>query len=114
MDRRLSNHAQLSDALALVGAPACTCDGAGIVTAVNEELTALLGADLTGTPLGAAFAGQGQTAARDQFSAALLADCAWDDVLKLGALEIAVQVRSKPLASSVGGDGASFVFTDIR
>ena len=61
MDQRLPHLLLLPDALALIGAPACACDGAGIVTAVNPELTRLLGADITGAPLGGLLSGAGQS-----------------------------------------------------
>ncbi|MEO7493460.1 MAG: EAL domain-containing protein [Massilia sp.] len=76
-------------------------------------MTRLLGADISGTPLEALLAIDAPHCAGRRCASALAEECAWDDVLKLGALEIAVQVRSKPLPPSVGA-GATFVFTDIR
>jgi diguanylate cyclase (GGDEF)-like protein/PAS domain S-box-containing protein len=145
MNRRTPHTQLLPDALALIGAPACACDGAGVVTAVNVDLIRLIGADISGTPLRAllgnaalsdvsasetvgagrqgaeleAYQHHGQLAGQridqtvEMLHAPWLAVSVWDDLLVLGDVEIAVQVRSKPLPPDAGA-GATFVFTDIR
>src|SRR5450830_421638 len=115
MDRRSHTlPAAAAAALALVGAPACACDGAGLVTAANPELALLLGDDPLGRPLLDFFAPAGLAT-----SAAVLRDAVrtaqhWAAVLLAGGEEVAVQLRARPLALEEGGPGCTIVFTDIR
>jgi diguanylate cyclase (GGDEF)-like protein/PAS domain S-box-containing protein len=112
MDRLPSKQhvAAVSSALHLIGAPACAVDAAGIITAANPELEALLGAGISGRALAGFFAAP---------PAALLPDGAraphdFDAVLLCGGEEVAVQVRVKPLPPAAGGPGCTVVFSDIR
>ena len=115
MDRRSHTlPAAAAAALALVGAPACACDGAGLVTAANPELALLLGDDPLGRPLLDFFAPAGLAT-----SAAVLRDAVrtaqhWAAVLLAGGEEVAVHLRARPLALEEGGPGCTIVFTDIR
>ncbi|MFL6673128.1 MAG: EAL domain-containing protein [Massilia sp.] len=109
---RVSSKAFVADALRLAAAPACACDEAGVVFAANAELAELLGIRLEGRALLELFRGRAaQAAARVQ--AAFQGESRWDSVLTIGSTELLVQVRAKPLPSTAGMRGATFVFTDI-
>lgn len=106
----------LTAALALIGAPACACDGAAVITAANAELGQLLGAGIIGRSLADLFTDAGVAAAA--LRAAVSLPQRWDGVLQAGGEEVAVHLRAKPLPASVaaasGGPGCTVVFTDIR
>ena len=111
MDRVTTNLDFIADALQLIASPACACDRAGTVFAANAALRSLLGVAIDGKPLIDLFVVRTLEAGAAQVSAAMAAECSWQSVLRTHSGEVAVQVMAKPLA---GGDGASFVFTDIR
>jgi diguanylate cyclase (GGDEF)-like protein/PAS domain S-box-containing protein len=112
MDRVPIKATLVADALRLCGAPACACDENGIAFAANPELEDLLGGPVEGRPLLELFRGRAaHNAAR--LRAAFERSIEWDGVVKLGATQLAVQVRAKPLPASAGVRGATFVFTDI-
>jgi diguanylate cyclase (GGDEF)-like protein/PAS domain S-box-containing protein len=112
MDRVASKPAFVVEALRLTGAPACACDGNGMVFAANPELAELFGAGVEGRALVELFRGRAaQAAARIQ--AAFDGDCRWDDLVSVRGAELAVQVRAKPLPASAGVRGATFVFNAI-
>src|SRR6478672_9078418 len=112
MDRPLTKQPAVAAALELIGAPACACDGAGVIVAANKELGALLGAGIAGRALSDFFApasvASGVAALRD----ASHGPQRWDAVLLAGGADIAVLLRAKPLPSSAGGPGCTIVFTD--
>ena len=114
MDRPLNKQPAVAAALELIGAPACACDGAGIIIAANRELGALLGAGIVGRALLDFFAppsiAAGAKALRDASAGAQH----WDAVLLAGGADVAVQLRAKPLPLDAGGPGATIVFTDLR
>jgi PAS domain S-box-containing protein len=112
MDRVASKPAFVEEALRLTGAPACACDANGMVFAANPELAELLGIDMQGRALVELFRGRAAHAA-GRIHAAFDADCRWDDVVTVGANELAVQIRAKPLPPAAGVRGASFVFNDL-
>ncbi|MCL6484834.1 MAG: hypothetical protein I4O49_11805, partial [Janthinobacterium lividum] len=46
----------IAEALQLIALPACACDASGMVVAVNDALSALLGRDVSGRLLAECFA----------------------------------------------------------
>jgi diguanylate cyclase (GGDEF)-like protein/PAS domain S-box-containing protein len=114
MDRLPTRQHATSEALQLIGAPACACDGAGIIRAANQELSALLGAGIEGRALLDFFAAASVEAGTALLREATASARHWDAVLVAGGQEIAVQLRAKPLAAGAGGPGCSIVITDIR
>lgn len=111
MDRAPTNLDFVADALQLIASPACACDAAGVVFACNDELRALLGADINGIAFVDLFAPHLQESAAAQAQAARASAQCWESALGWDGQEIAVQVLAKPLPA---GAGASFVLTDIR
>jgi len=109
MDRIASQPVPVADALRLLGAPACACDGAGVITAANEALAALCGASPLGRTLPELFFDAAAQTAAGQLAQALHVRCSWHGVLVSDAGEIPVMVRAQPLP----GGGASFVFADV-
>ncbi|MET0980495.1 MAG: PAS domain-containing protein, partial [Telluria sp.] len=106
------NATLVADALRLCGAPACACDVNGVAFGANPELEALLGGRVDGRALLELFRGRAAHTGvrlRTAFERAI----EWDGVLALGATQLEVQVRAKPLPASAGIAGATFVFTDI-
>ncbi len=114
MDRQPTSHMALTSALQLIGAPACACDGAGIIIAVNPELAALIGAACDGRALFDFLAAASIAPAAALLREALTATQRWDAVLVAGGEEVAVQLRTKPLPAGAGGPGCTIIFTDIR
>ncbi|HEU4371930.1 MAG TPA: diguanylate cyclase, partial [Telluria sp.] len=114
MDRLPTSQMALSGALQLIGAPACACDGAGIIIAANSELAALIGAACDGRVLIDFLAVASIAPAAALLRDALTATQRWDAVLVAGGEEIAVQLRTKPLPQDAGGPGCTIIFTDIR
>jgi diguanylate cyclase (GGDEF)-like protein/PAS domain S-box-containing protein len=112
MDRVASKPAFVDEALQLTGAPACACDADGMVFAANPELAELLGMDVEGRALVELFRGRAALAS-GRIQAAFERDCRWDDVVTVGATELAVRIRAKPLPAAAGVRGATFVFNDI-
>jgi diguanylate cyclase (GGDEF)-like protein/PAS domain S-box-containing protein len=115
---RVSTHPEfLSDALQLIGVPACACDADGRVLAVNPELVALLNYDPSGRLAGDLFARHVRGDSLKLLDAVLGPDAAeqrWDSCLTCaGGQYIAVQVRSKPLPAGGAQAGATIVFQDI-
>jgi diguanylate cyclase (GGDEF)-like protein/PAS domain S-box-containing protein len=102
----------VDEALRLTGAPACACDANGMVFAANAELAELLGLEMAGRALVELFRG-GAAQAAGHIEAAFERDCRWDDVVTVGATELTVRVRAKPLPAAAGMRGATFVFNDI-
>ncbi|WP_426111142.1 EAL domain-containing protein [Massilia sp. PWRC2] len=110
MDRTPPHSTVLETALALIGAPACACDGNGRISAANAELALLLGGAVIGRALHDFFV------AGDVDSAALLREALtaphhWDALMRAGGEQVAVHLRAKPLAT--GGPGCTIVVTDI-
>ncbi len=109
MDRMPSQPALVADALRLLGAPACACDGAGIIIAANDALGLLLGASPLGRALPELFVDAAAQTAEGQLAQALHLGCNWHGVLGAARGRVEVQVRSQPLAHG----GASLVFADV-
>ena len=114
MDRLPTSQPAIAAALSLINAPACACDSAGIIVAANPDLLVLLGNCIEGRVLSAFFAPASAVP-----TAALLRDaiaCAqgWDAVLLAGGDDIAVQLRTKPLALADGSPGCTVIFADLR
>lgn len=108
MNRIPTHPAFVSDALQLIGLPACACDAGGLVFAVNPELAGLVGRDASGLPLSELFTAAGAPAAIER-------EQEWTSVLAAAdGSEIAVQVSSKPLPANAGVPGAVLVFKDLR
>jgi diguanylate cyclase (GGDEF)-like protein/PAS domain S-box-containing protein len=114
MDRLSTRQLDLAGALQLIGAPACACDGAGIIIALNAELAALIGAASEGRALAGFFATASVGPAMALLHDAAISSQRWDAVLAAGGEEIAVQLRTKPLPADAGGPGCTIIFTDIR
>ncbi|WP_313176077.1 PAS domain S-box protein, partial [Massilia sp.] len=104
-----SQPALVADALRLLGAPACACDGAGVIIAANEALDLLLGASPLGRNLPELFVDAAAQTAEGQLAQALHLDCNWHGVLGTARGKVQVLVRSQPLAQG----GASIVFADV-
>jgi diguanylate cyclase (GGDEF)-like protein/PAS domain S-box-containing protein len=114
MDRLPINSKFVAEALQLIGAPACACDGGGAVIAANPELIALLGLDIAGRMLIDFFPAGSVAAAAARLRDAAGAPQRFDSVLLAAAGEIAVQVSAKPLPAGAGARGAAYIFTDLR
>jgi diguanylate cyclase (GGDEF)-like protein/PAS domain S-box-containing protein len=115
---RVSTHPEfLSDALQLIGVPACACDAEGKVLAANAELTALLNFDPHGRFVADLFARHVRSDSVAQLDAALgpgASEQRWDSCLTCASGQyIAVQVLVKPLPAGGAQDGATIVFHDI-
>ncbi len=110
MDRAPTQFDFVANALALLAAPACACDANGTVVASNAALSALLGAHVDGSSFLELLADGALEQGAEQLQAALAEETSWRSILRAGDTGIAVQVVARPLQ----GDGATFVFTDIR
>jgi diguanylate cyclase (GGDEF)-like protein/PAS domain S-box-containing protein len=114
MDRLPIRQPAIAAALRLIGAPACACDSAGIIVAVNPDFVALLGAEAEGRALAGFFsiagAAPGASLLRDSIASAQ----GWDGVLVAGGEDIAVQLRTKPLPLADGSPGCTVIFADLR
>ena len=109
MDRGSNNLDFVADALALIAAPACACDGGGLVFASNGELRSLLGASIDGARFIDLFAARALEAGAAMSHAALSSEQRWESCLRADGRGLAVQVVAKPLPN---GAGATFVFTE--
>ena len=107
----------VSDALQLIGIPACCCDGGGAVLAANVELVALLGFDPAGRLVSELFARHVKEQSVAMLDSALAADGVadrWDSCLaRANGQYVSVQLWVKPLPLSAAMDGATIVFNDI-
>src|SRR5471030_1072674 len=107
----------VSDALQLIGIPACSCDGGGAVLASNAELAALLGYDPAGRLVSDLFARHVTEQSVAILDAALASSGVadrWDSCLARGNGQyVSVQMWVKPLPLSAAMDGATIVFNDI-
>jgi diguanylate cyclase (GGDEF)-like protein/PAS domain S-box-containing protein len=108
-----SKPASVAEALHLIAAPACACDAMGVVVAANAEMTALAGKSPKGRPLLKLFRDEAMQVAAVELEAATSAERCWRGTLSVRGQHLAVEVRSKPLASECGAPGATFVFTDV-
>ncbi|MET0858143.1 MAG: PAS domain-containing protein, partial [Telluria sp.] len=114
MDRLSTKQPAVAAALLLIGAPACACDGAGVIIAANPDLEALLGTGVAGRSLLDFFARASIGPAAAMLRQAATTAQRWDAVLAAGGEEVAVQLGAKPLPLDAGGPGATIVVTDIR
>ncbi len=113
MDRLNPQPAALAAALALLGAPACACDGDGLIIATNPALEQLLGAGLIGRPLLAFFRGASRASGAAMLRQAVSVAGEGRATLGAGVGEVAVHLFAKPLAVAAGGPGFTMVLTDI-
>ena len=117
MDRISSKPAFVAEALDLIAGPACAVDASGIVFAANSAMRQLAGASPEGRSLLEMFSGQAARVAVIELRRAMRGERCWNTRLTVNGLDIAVQVRSKPMASRLGSGsgtpGATFVFTDV-
>jgi diguanylate cyclase (GGDEF)-like protein/PAS domain S-box-containing protein len=113
MDRVTSKPAMVAEALALLAAPACACDGQGMIWAANEALERLLGVVLEGTMLPALFCERSRPQAAHEAGLASGAERRWSGLLAAGELEVPVEVRARPLPPEAGIAGATFVFGEL-
>ena len=115
MDRVPANPHFVAESLQLFGLPACACNAAGQVFAVNVELTRLIGRDAAGLELPDLFTARTAPAVAALLHVAPRIEQEWISALVASnGSEIAVQVHVKPLAASAAAPGAVFVFTDLR
>jgi diguanylate cyclase (GGDEF)-like protein/PAS domain S-box-containing protein len=114
MDRIQAKHLVLTEALRLIGAPACACDSAGTIIAANLELATMLGPGLEGRVILEFHAAA--SARRDAAMLRLAADAPqrWDTLMLAAGAEIAVRLNAKPLPPDAGGPGCTIVFSDIQ
>ncbi|MDB5792151.1 MAG: diguanylate cyclase [Massilia sp.] len=113
MDRMSSKPAFVAEALDLIAGPACAVEASGIVFAANSAMRLLAGASLEGRSLVELFSGRAARVAVIELGRAMRGERCWNTRLAVNGRDIAVQVRSKPLAPGAGAPGASFVFTDV-
>jgi diguanylate cyclase (GGDEF)-like protein/PAS domain S-box-containing protein len=114
---RVSPHPDFaSEALSLIGLPACACDDAGMVLASSPELDALLGFSAAGRPAADVFARHVRAECAARLDKALAAGGAvrqWDSCLSSADGQyIPVQITLKPLPSESSPGGAMLVFHD--
>jgi diguanylate cyclase (GGDEF)-like protein/PAS domain S-box-containing protein len=118
MDRVPTNPDFVTEALQLIGSPACACDRTGVVVATNPEMTTLFGMNIAGRPLLDFVAARALGPAAVRVGAAFGGDAGfephWDTVLAVHGQDMAVMVSTKALPGHAGMAGATFVFTDIR
>jgi diguanylate cyclase (GGDEF)-like protein/PAS domain S-box-containing protein len=115
MDRPPTNPDFVTEALQLIGSPACACGADGVVVAANPELSTLFGANITGRPLLDVVAPRALAPAAARLQEAADGPAAqWETVLMAQGQEMAVLVSTKALPAHTGLAGATFVFTDIR
>ena len=110
MDRLPVTPDFVSEALQLIGSPACACGSDGIVIARNPELRAMLGIDPIGQPLAAIFSAAAMPGALAHLRGACRAGQYWESMLEGPNGQTGVMALAKPLP---GGGGATFVFTDL-
>ncbi|WP_338758474.1 EAL domain-containing protein [Massilia sp. METH4] len=106
----------IAAALQLVGLPACACDAAGAVFAVNAEFLALLAVDPRGSAMAELFAPHVRGAGAAALAAALAGSetAAWDSwVIAAAGSHLAVEVTVKPFPATLAGRGATVVFREI-
>ncbi|MGX4641850.1 EAL domain-containing protein [Massilia sp. SYSU DXS3249] len=113
MDRITSKPAFVADALGLIAGAACAVDASGIVFASNHAMATLVGESPEGRSLLDLFSGRAARVAVFELRRAMRGERCWNTRLSAGGVDIAVQVRSKPLAPGAGAPGATFVFTDV-
>ncbi|WP_295994282.1 EAL domain-containing protein [Rugamonas sp.] len=118
MNRVSTNPDFVSDALQLIGIPACACDGAGVVLAANAELLTLLGLNPLGRQVGDLFARHVKESSTEQLDAALASSGGagerWDScVTRAGGQYVSVQLWVKPLPLGSATGGATIIFNDI-
>ena len=115
MDRVPANPDFVAESLQLFGLPACACNAAGQVFAVNLELKRLIGRDACGLELPELFTARTAPAAAERLHSATELEQDWASALVgSNGSEIAVQVHGKPLSARETAPGAIFVFTDLR
>ncbi|QBE62485.1 bifunctional diguanylate cyclase/phosphodiesterase [Pseudoduganella lutea] len=106
----------VTDALQLIGMPACACDGGGIVVASNAEFDALLARDPRGMAMVDLFARHMRGDGCAALEAALAGGdtAAWDScVIAAAGRYVAVQVTVKPFPAALGRRGATILLHDI-
>jgi diguanylate cyclase (GGDEF)-like protein/PAS domain S-box-containing protein len=113
MDRVTSKPALVAEALALIAAPACACDGQGMVWAANEALERLLGVALEGRMLAALFRDGDAVLAAREAGLAPASERRWSGLLAAGGKDLPVEVRARPLPPGAGIAGATFVFSEL-
>ncbi|MFC4933189.1 EAL domain-containing protein [Massilia sp. GCM10023247] len=116
MDRIACKPACVADALDLIAGAACAVDASGVVFAANGAMCALAGGSPEGRSLLELFSGAAARIAMAELRRAMRTERCWHTQLsRPGApgLDIAVQIRSKPLPPGAGAPGATFVFTDV-
>jgi diguanylate cyclase (GGDEF)-like protein/PAS domain S-box-containing protein len=113
MDRGTSTPALVADALALIAAPACACDGDGRIWAANAALVELAGGAVDGRPLVSLFCAHMAAALAVEIRLSLAGERRWDALIAQGAQGRPVEVRAKPLPPGAGIAGAVFVFGDV-
>ena len=114
MDRLPTKQPAIAAALHLIGAPACACDSTGVIVAANTDLLALLGAGAEGRALTDFFAAASVTPGTALLREAIAAPQGWDALLVACGEDIAVQLRTKPLALADGAPGCTVIFADLR
>jgi diguanylate cyclase (GGDEF)-like protein/PAS domain S-box-containing protein len=113
MDRGTSTAALVADALALIAAPACACDGEGMIWAANAALVELVGGDVVGRALVSLFCPRTAAEMAVEIRLSLSGERRWDGLIEYGTTGRPVEVRAKPLAHESGTAGATFVFGDV-
>jgi hypothetical protein len=102
MDRVATNLDFVSDALALIGSPACACDSEGGIFAANPAMLALFGDDIAGRPLLDFVAPRALATAATHIGEALSDHPAavdrWECVLLAGAVQQHSMVCAQPIA----------------
>jgi diguanylate cyclase (GGDEF)-like protein/PAS domain S-box-containing protein len=110
MDRGTSTAALVAEALALIAAPACACDGEGRIWAANAALIELAGGTVDGRPLVSLFCAHMAAALAVEIRLSLAGERRWDALIERAGESRPVEVRAKPLPA---GAGAVFVFGDV-
>ncbi|WP_083685490.1 EAL domain-containing protein [Massilia putida] len=113
MDRGTSTPALVAEALALIAAPACACDGEGTIWAANAALVELAGGAVDGRPLVSLFCAHMAAALAVEIRLSLAGERRWDALIVRDGEERPVEVRAKPLPPGAGVAGAVFVFGDV-
>ena len=113
MDRGTSTAALVADALALIAAPACACDGEGTIWAANAALVELAGGEVEGRPLVSLFCPRTAAAMAVEIRLSQAGERRWDGLVEHGTTGRPVEVRAKPLPRGAGIAGATFVFGDV-
>jgi diguanylate cyclase (GGDEF)-like protein/PAS domain S-box-containing protein len=102
-----------ADALALIAAPACACDGEGRIWGANAALVELAGGAVEGRPLVSLFCARTAAAMAAEIHLSMVGERRWNASITHGGEERPVEVRAKPLPSGAGMAGAIFVFGDV-